>query len=105
MRRSVRLELTPSSESANYAKVELWVDAVDSRPIRARFYSETERLLKTAFYRRYESQLGAQRPTENVIIDGVNPRLVTLIRFTEYLAPRIPAVWFNRDFLPRFQLE
>ena len=36
LRRSVKLELSPSSESANYAKVELWVDAEDSRPIRAR---------------------------------------------------------------------
>jgi hypothetical protein len=40
-----------------------------------------------------------------VIIDGLNPQSVTLMRLTEFTTPNIPPTWFNRDNLPRFQPE
>jgi hypothetical protein len=49
--------------------------------------------------------LGAVRPTEIVIIDGVNPQLVTVMRYADFTARDIPESWFQRDFLPRFQAE
>lgn len=104
-RKSHKLMLTASSPDAAYAAIELWVDAESSAPIKARFFAESERLLKTAYYRRYESQLGAQRPTETVIIDGVNPQAVTIVRFSDYATRNLPVSWFQRDFLPRFQAE
>jgi len=104
-RRSLKLSLNASSEDATYASIELWLDANSHAPIKARFFADSARLLKTAYYRRFELQLGAQRPTETVIIDGLNPQAVTLVRFSDYVARSIPASWFQRDFLPRFQPE
>ena len=72
-------------------------------PIKARFLAESGRLLKTAYYRRFQKHLGAERPGEIVIIDGLSPGAVTLVRMTDYSARNIPATWFQRDFLPRFQ--
>jgi hypothetical protein len=104
-RRSYKLGLTASSPTATYATVEFWVDAENSRPIKGRFFAESGRLLKTVFYRRYQPQLGRERPTETVIIDGLNPQSVTVMRLSDYATPSIPLSWFHRDFLPRFQPE
>jgi outer membrane lipoprotein-sorting protein len=104
-RRSLKLGLTAASEEAVYASAELWVDAESNQPLKARFYADSGRALKTAYYRRYQSQLGAERPTEMVIIDGLDPQAVTVLRMSEYAAREIPVTWYSRDFLPRFQPE
>ena len=102
-RKAHKLILTAAAPDVTYASIEMWVDEVNSRPIKARFFADSTRLLKTAFYRKYQSQLGAERPTETVIIDGLNPQSVTLMRFSDYTARQIPDTWMQRDFLPRFQ--
>lgn len=102
-RKAHKLLLTAAAPDVTYASIEMWVDAVSSQPIKARFFADSSRLLKTAFYRKYEMQLGVERPTETVIIDGLNSRAVTIMRFSNYVARPIPDTWFQRDFLPRFQ--
>lgn len=104
-RKAHKLLLAASTDDATYASIELWVDAENRRPIKARFLADSGRLLKTAFYRKFQPQLGADRPTETVIIDGLNPQQVTLVRLSDYAARNIPTTWFQRDFLPRFQGE
>lgn len=104
-RRTHKLALTAATEDAAYATIELWVDADTSAPLKARFFADSGRLLKTAYYRRFLPQLGAERPTETVIIDGVNPQSVTIVRLSDFTARNIPTSWFQRDFLPRFQPE
>lgn len=104
-RKSRKLSLIAMSPDVTYASIEMWVDADNSRPIKARFFAESSRLLKTVYYRRYQSQLGAERPTESVIIDGLNPQAVTVMRFSDYSARNIPETWMQRDYLPRFQPE
>ena len=102
-RQARKLLLTAASDDATYAAIELWIDADDKRPIKARFLADSGRLLKTAYYRRFERHLGLQRPTETVIIDGLNPQQVTLVRLSDIAARNIPVTWFQRDYLPRFQ--
>ena len=72
-----RLDLDGTAEDVTYAHIELWVDKTNDYPVKGKFYSDSGRLLKTAFYRRWENQLGRDRPTETVILDGVDPNLVT----------------------------
>ena len=104
-RQAYKLLLTATSVDATYPAIELWVDAVNQAPLKARFLADSGRLLKTAYYRRFQAQLGADRPTETVIIDGLNPQSVTIVRLSEFQARNLPASWFQRDFLPRFQQE
>ena len=104
-RRAYKLALVAASPDATYAGIELWIDVDNQRPLKAKFLAESGRLLKTAYYRRFQSQLGAERPTETVIIDGLNPQSVTLLRFTDFVARNVPTTWFQRDYLPRFQPE
>jgi hypothetical protein len=104
-RNAVKLQLAPAVEQATYASVELWVDQETAAPIRARFYADSGRLLKTAFFRRFQRQMGMERPTETVIIDGLNSQSVTIIRLSDFQPRNLPVAWFQRDFLPRFQGE
>ncbi len=83
----------------------MWIDTASSRPVKARFYSESNRLLKTAYYRRYEKQLGAERPTETVIADGLDPNWVTLLDFSNWMPREVPEEWLQRDYLARFKPE
>lgn len=105
VRRTHKLDLEASTPEATYARIELWVGADNNWPVKGLFYADSGRLLKTVFYRKFQPQLGIDRPTELVIIDGVNPASVTLMRMTDYTTKALPVPWFQRDHLPRFQVE
>ena len=104
-RRAVKLQLEAKAADVTYHAIEMWLDRENYRPIKARFLSESGRLLKTAFSRRFKEELGAVRPTEVVIIDGLDPALVTVMRYGEFQARDIPDSWFQRDYMARFQAE
>ena len=104
-RRSHRLSLSASTPDATYARIDMWVDAASARPLKARFYSESGKLLKTAYYRRYQTVFGIQRPTETVIIDGLEPDWVTVMRYSDWVKREVPETWLQRDYLPRFKPE
>lgn len=104
-RRSHRLSLSASTPDATYARIDMWVDSTSARPLKARFYSESGKLLKTAYYRRYQTVFGVQRPTETVIIDGLEPDWVTVMRYSDWVKREVPESWLQRDYLPRFKPE
>jgi outer membrane lipoprotein-sorting protein len=103
MRHAYKLGLSAVSPDVTYHRVEMWVDTASSRPIKARFFSESGHLLKTAYYRKYQPQLGRERPTEVVIIDGLDPSWVTVLRYSDYVWRDVPDAWLQRDYLPRFK--
>ncbi len=104
-RHCYKLALAAASPDVTYHRIEMWIDTTSNRPVKARFYSESGRHLKTAYYRRYQPELGTERPTETVIIDGLNPKWVTVMRFSDYVWRDIPESWMQRDYLPRFKPE
>ena len=104
-RKAYKLALAGVSPDVTYNRIEMWIDIASSRPVKARFYTESGQLLKTAYYRRYQPQLGLERPTEAVIIDGLDPSWVTVMRYSDYAYREIPEAWLQRDYLPRFRPE
>lgn len=105
MRRAAKLALSAAVPEVTYHRAEVWLDKANARPIRARFYAESGRLLKTAFYRKFQSVLGRERPTEVIIIDGLDGAWVTVLRYSDWVYREIPDLWFQRDYLPRFRPE
>lgn len=101
-RASVRLRLVAERADVPYAEVDYWIDEANTRPLKAQFLTAERRLLKTAFFRRYETQLGRERPTETVIVDGLDPQWITVMRNSEYRLRDVPQAWMQRDYLPRF---
>lgn len=104
-RHAYKLGLAAASPDVTYHRVEMWVDTTSSRPIKAQFFAESGHLLKTAYYRKFQPQLGRERPTEVVIIDGLDPAWVTVMRYSDYAWREIPDAWLQRDYLPRFKPE
>jgi outer membrane lipoprotein-sorting protein len=102
-RRSYKLALAAVSPDVTYHRVEIWVDTTTSRPVKARFFAESGHLLKTAYYRKFQQQLGRERPTEVVVIDGLDPAWVTVMRYSDYAWRDVPDAWLQRDYLPRFK--
>ncbi len=99
------LELAPKQSDAIYAKAEYWVEKGSFHPIKGKFYSDSGRVLKIAYYHRYEKQLGAERPGETIIIDAVNAKLVTTMNSHGYRAMDIPDSWYQREYLPRLKFD
>ncbi|HTY68698.1 MAG TPA: outer membrane lipoprotein-sorting protein [Alphaproteobacteria bacterium] len=99
------LDMKAANDQAVYNRVEYWVEHGTSYPVKAKFYSDSGRLLKILYYRGFEEQLGRIRPTEAVIIDAVDTSLVTTFKFGDFHAQDIPDAWFQRDYLPRLQPE
>ena len=104
-RRCHKLLLAAASPDVTYHRVEMWIEAGSARPVKARFFAESGHLLKTAYYRKFQLQLGLERPTEVVIIDGLDPAWVTVMRYSDYAWRDVPEAWLQRDYLPRFKPE
>lgn len=104
-RRSYKLRLIGLAPDVTYHQVEIWIETQSARPVKALFYAESGRLLKTAYYRKFQPQLGMERPTEIVIIDGLDPNWVTIMRYSDYKWRDVPDAWLQRDYLPRFKPE
>ena len=99
------LELVAATSDATYSRLETWIGKGTFRSIKSKFYSDSGRLLKLAYYRRYEAHLGGDRPTETIIVDAVDAHLVTKISYSDFRAEDVKDVWFQRDYLPRFSEE
>jgi hypothetical protein len=102
MRTCWHLDMQASNSLATYRRVEYWVEQNSFQPIKARFFSDSGRMLKILYYRGYREVLGASRPTEAVIIDAVDSSLVT---FSDWRFQDVPEAWFQRDYLARLPAE
>lgn len=102
-RLTARLELEATTGSAVYRRIEYWVERGTHLPVKARFFVDSGRALKLAFYRKYSPQLGQPRAGEIIILDEVDTSVVTKISFANYTAQDTPDAWFNRDYLPRLR--
>jgi hypothetical protein len=99
------LDLAAATPDAIYSRVEMWLEQGSYRLIKGKFYSDSGRMLKVAYYRRYKEQLGVQRPTETILIDAVDTSLVTALVASDMRLQDMPDAWFQRDFLPRLKLD
>jgi len=102
-RRAWHLDLAAATSDAMYNRLECWVERDTYRPIKTKFYADSGRLLKIAYYRAFADVLGGTRPTETVIIDAVDSSLVTTVGAGGFRAAEIPDAWFQRDYLPRLE--
>lgn len=104
-RHCVKLALAAANGDVIYARIDFWIDGASARPVKANFFADSGELLKTAYYRRFQRELGVERPTETVIIDGLDRRWVTIMRYSNYAWRDVPESWLQRDYLPRFKPE
>jgi len=104
-RQCYHLDMHAADDLATYNRVEYWVEKGTNHPIKAKVYADSGRLLKTLYYRGFKERTGAVRPSEAVIIDAVDPTLVTTLDFGELVLQDIPESWFQRENLARLQVR
>ncbi len=102
MRETVKLKLTALRRDVPYPAIDYWVERSTARPVMGRYYTTENRLLKTAFFRKYQAVMGAQRPTETVIVDGLDRTWITLMQVSDFQPREVPDEWLQRDYLARF---
>lgn len=95
------LDLKAADDQATYSRTEYWVEQGSYYPVKAKFYSDSGRVLKIAYYRQFGERLGRVRPNEVVIIDAVDTSLATIAAFRDSGFHDVPDLWFQRDYLPR----
>ena len=105
LRHCYKLDLVQNTIDATYARILMWVEVGSNHPVKASFFADSGKLLKKAYYRHYAMQLGVMRPTETVIIDGLDTQWVTVMRFSDMVKRDVPEAWMQRDYLPRFKSE
>jgi hypothetical protein len=99
------LDMKAATADAIYNRIEYWVETGTYLAVKGKFYADSGRLLKIAYYHKYEDRLGGMRPTEVILIDAVNANLATTINYSDYRFQEIPDAWFQRDYLPRLRPE
>jgi hypothetical protein len=104
-RKCWHLQLKAADDLATYSKVDYWVEQGTYLPIKGRFYSDSGRPLKIAYYRDFSDVLGTTRPTQTIIIDAVDTSLATVATSTDYGYQDIPDTWFQRDYLPHLETK
>lgn len=104
-RKCWHLDLKAASETATYNHIEYWVEQGSFDPIKAKFFTDSGRVLKVLYYRNFQQRLDAVRPTQAVIIDAVDSSLVTVVDFSDSKYQDIPDIWFQRDYLPHVNPE
>lgn len=104
-RKCWHLDLKAADDQATYNHAEYWVEEGTYNPIKAKFYSDSGRLLKIAYYRQFGERLGRIRPNEVVIIDAIDTTLATIAGFHDSEFREVPDLWFQRDYLPRLKAQ
>jgi len=102
-RHCAHIDMHAANALATYNRIEYWVERGTSNPIKAKFYSDSGRLLKILYYRGFRESLGRVRPLEAIIIDAVSSALVTTVDFGDQHFQDVPETWFQRDYLPHLQ--
>jgi outer membrane lipoprotein-sorting protein len=95
------LQLDATDNWVTYHKVLLWVNAKNARPHKAEFYALSGRLLKTAYYRDFETLGGEIRPTRLIIEDALRKGHRSELEYSDMVLRDLPDKIFTKDYLKK----
>jgi len=97
------LELMAVDRRVTYHRVLLWVSETNYRPLKAEFYSLSNRLMKTCSYENYREMAGKRRPTRLVMTDALHPGERSVLDYRDMKLRNLPDKVFSKDYLKRLQ--
>jgi hypothetical protein len=77
------------------------VRQANSHPVRAEFYSVSERLLKTCRYENYKTLGGRVRPTRLVLQDALKKGDESILDYSDLKLRDLPDRMFTKEYLRR----
>jgi len=95
------LELIAVDRGVTYQRVVYWVRQKDSWPLKAEFYSLSNRLLKTCSYENYQAMEGRQRPTRLVMTDALKSGEQSVLEYRSMKLRDLPDKVFTKDYLKK----
>jgi len=97
------LDLTARDRTVTYHRVRLWLRQRDAWPVKAEFYSISNRLLKTCIYGNYKEVAGRMRPTQLVMTDALRQDEVSVMEYADIRARNIPDRVFSKEYLKKLE--
>ena len=95
------LELEAVDRGVTYHRVMYWVRRSDSRPLKAEFYSLSDRLLKTCHYLNFQKMAGQMRPTRLVMEDALKQNEQSVLEYSNMKLRELPDKMFTKDYLKK----
>ncbi len=96
-----KLFLKSKTKGAAYGSINLWMTKDGSKLVKAEFYTLSERLLKTIYYKGYKEVLGRERPMILEIHDEIRKSEVTIMEYTSMKIDDTPENYFQKTFMQR----
>ncbi len=97
------LELIAVDRGVTYPRVLYWVDKVTNRPLKAEFYSLSNRLFKTCRFERYQMMAGEIRPTQLVMEDALKKGERSVLDYKNLEIRNLPDKIFTKDYLKKLE--
>ncbi|MCK5831779.1 MAG: outer membrane lipoprotein-sorting protein [Methylococcales bacterium] len=97
------LFLTAKTKAAAYQRIEIWAAFDDQRPLKAKFYTSTEKQLKTIFYKNYQSILDKNRPMLLEVVDHLDGDKKILMQYSGMKLEQTPDIHFQKSYLARMK--
>jgi outer membrane lipoprotein-sorting protein len=95
----LRLELSAKNNQVTYSKIILWVEKTTYKPIKAKFYAISGKLLKTAYYKGYTYTLGKERPLILEVHDELRKGEVSIMEYSNLKVADTPKAYFQKSYL------
>ena len=95
------LDLVAVDRSVTYQRVRYWVSQASLRPLKAEFYSLSDRLLKTCDYADYGQLGGNVRPTRLLMTDAINKGEQSVMVYSTMKQRELPDHIFTKEYLRR----
>ena len=97
------LDLMAVDRSVTYHRVKLWVNKTNYRPLKAEFYSLSNRLMKTCNYEGYEYAGGTRRPMRLIMEDALQPGVRSVLDYSSLKLRTLPDEVFSKEYLKKLQ--
>lgn len=98
---SFHLDLKANNRQATYHRIEYWVDKKTYRPVKAKYYSLSGKLMKVAFWKKFKKYRGREMVEKLLIADPLIKGKYTLLINNDYRKDHHPENLFRKENLNR----
>ena len=95
------LELRANDRSVTYSKVLYWVRASNNYPVKAEFYSASDRLMKTCRFEKYQTLGGRARPTQLIMEDALRKGDMSVLHYSHMALKDLPDRIFTKQYMDK----
>ncbi len=95
------LDLKAVDKGVTYQRVKYWVNQKNNRPLKAEFYSLSNRLLKRCRYENFTEMAGGVRPARLVMEDAQKVGEQSVLEYQGMKLRELPDKTFTKDYLKK----